>query len=45
VMDDLLTKKNLYDECCSAAGKYVYEHKGATQNIMNYIQENRLLIN
>jgi 3-deoxy-D-manno-octulosonic-acid transferase len=42
---DLLADEKLYRECCDAARKYVYAHKGATHNIMRYIQENRLLIN
>lgn len=41
--DDLLSDEKLYKECCDAAKKYVYAHKGATQNIMRYIHENRLL--
>ncbi|MBA4167707.1 MAG: 3-deoxy-D-manno-octulosonic acid transferase, partial [Chitinophagaceae bacterium] len=44
VLNDLLTKNELYSECSEAAGKYVYEHRGATQNIMQYIQANRLLM-
>lgn len=42
--NDLLSDEKLYQECCEAARKYVYTHKGATQNIMRYIQANRLLI-
>ena len=42
--NDMLADKKYYDECCKAAKDYVFEHKGATQNIMRYIQENRLLI-
>lgn len=45
IFDDLLGDKNYYEECCKAAKDYVFEHKGATRNIMRYIQENRLLIN
>lgn len=44
-LDDLLADEKLYQESCNAAKKYVYAHKGATQNIMHYIQENRLLTN
>ncbi len=43
-LGDLLSDRKLYEECSDAAGKFVYSHKGATQNILNYIQENRLLI-
>ena len=42
--DDLLGNGELYSQCSEAAGKYVYEHRGATKNIMEYIQANRLLI-
>jgi 3-deoxy-D-manno-octulosonic-acid transferase len=45
----LLTKLLLHQEQREQKGKaafnYVNEHKGATDKIMNYIQENRLLIN
>ena len=44
VLDDLLTNDRLYRECCEAAREYVYGHKGATEKILSYIQENRLLI-
>lgn len=44
-LDKLLTNQQLYRECAEAAEKYVYGHRGATSRIMNYIQENRLLIN
>jgi 3-deoxy-D-manno-octulosonic-acid transferase len=43
-LHDLLTNKEMYRECCEAAGKFVYGHRGATQNIIQYIQANRLLI-
>ena len=41
--NDLLNKQEDYTERCEAAKNYVYSRKGATWNIMNYIQENRLL--
>jgi 3-deoxy-D-manno-octulosonic-acid transferase len=44
-LNNLLGDKKYYEECCKAAKDYVYQHKGATKNIMRYIQENRLLIN
>ena len=34
-----------YEAACIAAGDYVYANKGATQKILSYIQENRLLTN
>jgi len=43
-LDKLLADRQLYAECAEAAKKYVYGHRGATSRIMNYIQENRLLI-
>jgi 3-deoxy-D-manno-octulosonic-acid transferase len=42
--DDLLKNNELYRECCEAAHDYVYGHKGATEKILGYIQENRLLM-
>lgn len=42
--NNLLSEKEFYKECCNAAREYVYSHRGATQKILNYIQENRLLI-
>ncbi len=42
--NDLLADKKYYEESCKAAKDYVFRHKGATENIMRYIQENRLLI-
>jgi 3-deoxy-D-manno-octulosonic-acid transferase len=42
--NDLLTDPELYRECCEAARDYVYGHKGATEKILGYIQENRLLM-
>lgn len=43
--DRLFAEKAYYEECADAARNYVYGHQGATAKIMNYIQENRLLIN
>lgn len=43
-LDDLLKNQELYKECCEAARAYVYGHKGATEKILRYIQENRLLM-
>jgi 3-deoxy-D-manno-octulosonic-acid transferase len=42
--NDLFSNNELYRECCEAARDYVYGHKGATEKIMGYIQENRLLM-
>jgi 3-deoxy-D-manno-octulosonic-acid transferase len=44
-LNDLFSSNDLYRETSAAAGKYVYDHKGATNNIMQYIQAKRLLIN
>lgn len=41
----LLTNKEAYQSACLAAGNFVYANKGATQKIMDYIQEKRLLTN
>ena len=41
--NDLLTDKEYYDQACDASRKYVYGKKGATENILSFIQENRLL--
>jgi 3-deoxy-D-manno-octulosonic-acid transferase len=43
-LDKLLADQQVYGECAEAAKKYVYDHRGATSRIMNYIQENRLLM-
>lgn len=39
----LLSDKGLYEEACQASRDYVYAKKGATEKILAYIQENRLL--
>lgn len=44
-LNDLLENEKLYNESAAAAGAYVRERAGATDHIMKYIQENRLLIN
>ena len=41
----LLTDKNKYEERSASSGKFVQSHKGATQKILSYIQEKRLLTN
>jgi 3-deoxy-D-manno-octulosonic-acid transferase len=41
--DDLLTDTNAYQAGSEAARNYVYNNKGATDRIMQFIQENRLL--
>ena len=41
----LLKDEQLYAVSCKSAGDYVYANKGATERIMQYIQENRLLTN
>lgn len=42
---ELLEKKELYQKSVKAAKQYVITNVGATDKIMKYIQENRLLIN
>jgi 3-deoxy-D-manno-octulosonic-acid transferase len=41
----LLKNDREYEAACRAAGDYVYANTGATQKILGYIQENRLLTN
>jgi len=41
----LLKDKAEYEKACKASGDYVIANKGASQKILNYIQENRLLTN
>jgi 3-deoxy-D-manno-octulosonic-acid transferase len=45
VFNDLLNKKELYKKAASAAGNYVQRNAGATKKIIEFIQENRLLVN
>lgn len=40
----LLTDAAIYKECANAAREYVQRQRGATERIIRYIQENRLLI-
>jgi 3-deoxy-D-manno-octulosonic-acid transferase len=42
-LNDLLKDRKLYEGSCAAARNYVYAKKGATTDILHYIQENRLL--
>lgn len=44
-LETLLKNENLLQKSSSAARHYVYSKKGATSQIINYIAENRLLIN
>jgi 3-deoxy-D-manno-octulosonic-acid transferase len=39
----LLKNENDYQAECSASKKYVWENKGATEKVLNYIEINRLL--
>lgn len=45
IFTSLLTDKELYTEVCDAAKKYVYSKQGATKEVIQYIQEKRLLTN
>lgn len=45
VLNNLLTNKTEADMAGNASKNYVYKSKGATQKIMQHIQENRLLTN
>ena len=44
LVEEYLTDKEIYDAACNNARGYVYNNRGATQTIINYIQEKRLLI-
>ena len=44
-LNELLNDQVLYNEACNTAGKYVKNNTGATNVIMDYIYENRLLTN
>jgi 3-deoxy-D-manno-octulosonic-acid transferase len=44
-LNELLADETLYNEASNIAGEYVKNNAGATAAIMQYIQENRLLIN
>ena len=41
----LLQNEEEYNDACNAAKDYVHSRKGATENIMHFIQEKRLLTN
>jgi 3-deoxy-D-manno-octulosonic-acid transferase len=41
--NELLSDTSAYEAGSEAARNYVYNNKGATERIMQYIQENRLL--
>ncbi len=43
--NELLTDTIQYQQACTCAYDYVYSHKGATEKVMNYIYEKRLLTN
>ena len=45
LFNSLLSNKEEYEEACQASRDYVYAKKGATEKILTYIQENRLLTN
>jgi 3-deoxy-D-manno-octulosonic-acid transferase len=45
LIEKLLEDKNLYQKVCEKSVAYTNSKKGATQKIMTYIQENRLLTN
>lgn len=41
--NDLMEDTSAWQKSCEAARNYVYNNKGATESVMQYIQENRLL--
>lgn len=43
--NELLSNNDSYRSACEAARNYVYSNKGATESVMQYIYENRLLTN
>lgn len=43
--DQLLNNENIYSKTCNASEKYVASKEGATQKIIQFIQEKRLLTN
>jgi len=45
IIDTLLIDEQAYKAACKASFDYINRNKGATQKIMNYIQEKRLLTN
>jgi len=44
-LNDLLQQVELYQKAAKAAGDYVFSQRGATQKIMDFIYEKRLLTN
>jgi len=45
LFNELFEDNDLYDYCAAAAGNYVRSKAGATNGVMQYIQEKRLLTN
>jgi len=45
IIDRLLIDEHLYKAACQASFDYINQNKGATQKIIDYIQEKRLLTN
>lgn len=45
IFDELLNDASVYETAAINAGNYVRSKTGATENVMRYIQENRLLTN
>jgi len=45
LFDEILSDKQLYKESSEASRNYVYRKKGATDKILQFIQEKRLLTN
>jgi len=45
ILNELLEDKEAYQNACVKAGTYVKSKTGATETVMNYIQEKRLLTN
>ena len=44
-IENLLSNKEDYNRTSTASFEYINQHKGATEKIINYIQEKRLLTN
>ncbi|WP_315816872.1 hypothetical protein [Paraflavitalea speifideaquila] len=45
VLDNLLADEEAYKKACHQAGQYVHAKTGATDAVLQFIQENRLLTN
>lgn len=45
ILNELLEDKEAYQNACVKAGTYVKSKSGATETVLNYIQEKRLLTN